>query len=68
VAREPARFVNETLWPEFVELNRTLQTYLTEETNRVIAASINQDSSDVEVRSGQALPAATTMEAADGFQ
>jgi hypothetical protein len=68
VARVPARFVNETLWPEFVELDRTLQSYLTEETNRVIAESINRDDSDVEVRSGQALPAATTMEATDGFQ
>ena len=62
VARVPARFVRETLWPEFTELDRTLQQYLTEETNRVIAESINKDTSDVEVRSGQALPAATTLE------
>lgn len=62
VARVPARFVNETLWPEFTELDRTLQQYLTEETNRVIAESINRDTSDVEVRSGQALPASTTLE------
>lgn len=57
VARLPARFVNETLWPEFTELDRTLQQYLTEETNRVIAETINRDTSEVEVRSGQALPA-----------
>jgi len=63
MARVPVRFVNETLWPEFVELDSTLQTYLTEETNRIIAESINQDASDVEVRSGQALPAAASMEA-----
>ncbi|HOW66214.1 MAG TPA: hypothetical protein P5186_01715 [Candidatus Paceibacterota bacterium] len=62
MARVPARFVRETLWPEFVELNRTLQSYLTEETNRVIAESIHNDNSDVEVRSGQALPATSTME------
>lgn len=62
VARVPARFVNETLWPEFTELDRTLQQYLTEETNRVIAESINRDTSDVEVRSGQALPATTTLD------
>jgi hypothetical protein len=68
MVRVPARFVLETLWPEFVELDRTLQTYLTEETNRVIAESINKDNSDVEVRSGQALPAAATMEAGDDFQ
>ena len=65
MARIPARFVNETLWPEFLELDRTLQSYLTEETNRIIAESINKDTSDVEVRSGQALPAASnTMETA----
>jgi hypothetical protein len=63
MARVSARFVNETLWPEFVELDRTLQTYLTEETNRIIAESINKDSSDVEVRSGQALPASASMDA-----
>lgn len=63
VARVPSRFVNETLWPEFTELDHTLQQYLTEETNRVIAESINKDTSDVEVRSGQALPATTTLDA-----
>jgi hypothetical protein len=67
MARVPTRFVRETLWPEFVELDRTLRNYLNEETNRVIAGSINQDTSDVEVRSGQALPAAATLEpAAEG--
>lgn len=62
MARVPVRFVRETLWPEFVELDRTLQSYLTEETNRVISASINKDTSDVEVRSGQALAAGTALE------
>lgn len=68
LARVPARFVRETLWPEFVELDRTLQSYLTEETNRVIAECINKDTSDVEVRSGQALPAGATIETTEGFQ
>jgi len=65
MARVPAGFVRETLWPEFVELDRTLRSYLTEETNRVIAQCINQDNSEVEVRSGQALPATSTMEGTD---
>jgi hypothetical protein len=69
MARVPARFVREILWPEFVELDRTLQSYLTEETNRVIAESLSKDTSDIEVRSGQALPAATTtMETGDDFR
>ncbi len=54
-------FMNETLWPEFTELDRTLHQYLTEETNRVIAETINRDTSEVEVRSGQALPAGPAM-------
>ena len=68
MARVPTRFVNETLWPEFVELDRTLQSYLSEETNRVIAECIDKDTSEVEVRSGQALPAGATVEAAGGAE
>jgi hypothetical protein len=68
MARVPARFVNETLWPEFTELDRTLQQYLTEVTDRVIAESIHGDASDVEVRSGQALPAANTRESSGDDQ
>ena len=61
MAKVSASFVRETLWPEFVELNRVLQSYLTEETNRIIAECLNKDTTDVEVRSGQALPAPTTL-------
>jgi hypothetical protein len=50
MARVPARFVDETLWPEFVELNKTLQTYLSDVTQRVIAEGIAADTSDVEER------------------
>jgi hypothetical protein len=61
--RVPSRFVHETLWPEFTELDRTLQNYLTDITNRVIAETIDKDASDVEVRSGAALSAGESMEA-----
>jgi len=61
--RAPARFVNETLWPEFCELDRTLQSYLHDITERVIADTISQDASDVEVRSGGALTAGVSIEA-----
>jgi len=63
MARVPTRFVDETLWPEFVQLDQTLQKYLTEVTDRVIGESLNRDTSDVEVRSGQALPASAGREA-----
>ena len=62
MARVSVRFVCETLWPEFVELDSALQCYLTEETNRVISECINKDTSDVEVRSGQALPGGPATE------
>ena len=50
MARVPISFVNETLWPEFQELNNTLRSYLDEVTNRVITTGIYADSSDAEVR------------------
>lgn len=50
MARVPVSFVNETLWPEFQELNNTLRCYLDEVTNRVITTGIYADSSEAEVR------------------
>ena len=50
MARVPVSFVNETLWPEFQELNETLRAYLEEVTNRVITTGIYADSSEAKVR------------------
>ena len=50
MARVPVSFVNDTLWPEFQELNQTLCSYLDEVTNRVITTGIYADSSEAEVR------------------
>lgn len=50
MARVPISFVDETLWPEFTELDDTLCTYLDEVTTRVIGESIFADSSEAEVR------------------
>jgi tetrahydromethanopterin S-methyltransferase subunit G len=49
MAKIPKSFVDETLWPEFEELNKTLKEYLEEITNKVISESIHSDSSDAEV-------------------
>ena len=43
------RFVEETLWPEYLELYETLRVYLSEVTDRVVQRVIHQDSSEVEV-------------------
>ena len=44
------QFVDETLWPEFQELNKTLSGYLREMTDRVIEQSMHSDASEPEVR------------------
>jgi hypothetical protein len=46
-------FVDETLWPEFQQLNGTLRHYLDEVTQRVIAEAIHRDSTDAEERPAQ---------------
>lgn len=53
MARVPRSFVDETLWPEFIELSQVLKTYLEGVTNRVIAEAIHRDTSDEEVVAGE---------------
>jgi hypothetical protein len=45
-AKAPASFVEETLWPQFQELDKTLSEYLSEITSRVIRESIFEDFSE----------------------
>ncbi len=49
MAKVSAGFVDDTLWPEFQELNITLRSYLEDITNRVISESIHSDNSEAEV-------------------
>lgn len=55
MVRVPRSFVNETLWPEFLELSTVLKTYLEDVTNRVIADVIHEDTGDEEVVLGEYL-------------
>ncbi len=55
MVRVPRSFVNETLWPEFLELSEVLKNYLEEVTQRVIAQAIHEDSGDEEVVPGEYL-------------
>jgi hypothetical protein len=58
MARVPERFLNGTLWPEFLELSKALERYLDVVTERVIAAGVFADNSEAEVRpGGLSLPA-----------
>ena len=49
MARVPRTFVEVTLWPEFLELARTLHKYLSEVTERVVSEVLHEDSSDADV-------------------
>ena len=50
MAKVSESFVQETLWPEFQELDKILHSYLEETTERVIREGLNSDSSEAEVR------------------
>lgn len=54
MARVSRGFVEETLWPEFLELDAVLRRYLEETTERVIREGLDSDMSEAEVRN--ALP------------
>lgn len=49
MAKIPRQFLDETLWPEFQELNDTLRQYLDEVTARVVSEGVYADSSEAEV-------------------
>ncbi len=53
MVRTPKGFIDRVLWPEFSELDRTLQMYLHEVTMRVISKEVFSDTSEA-----QEIPAA----------
>jgi hypothetical protein len=50
MARVSKSFVDETLWPEFVELDDVLEQYLSDITDRVIREAVFADSSEATER------------------
>ncbi len=52
MAKVSVSFVEDTLWPEFVELNKALHAHLDEITNRVIRESIFAGDAEPEIRQG----------------
>jgi len=46
MVKAPERFIQETLWPEFEQLQRTLRGYLNEVTERVVAEVLQADGSE----------------------
>lgn len=55
MVRVPRSFVNETLWPEFLELSKVLEGYLEDVTRRVIAQAVHDDAAEEEVIQGEFL-------------
>jgi hypothetical protein len=49
MAKVSKNFVHETLWPEFEEISKTLRSYLSDVTERVISQVICSDSSEADV-------------------
>lgn len=50
MARAPKNRIDEEIWPEFEELHKTLHSYLSDVTKRVIATAVHGDVSEPEVR------------------
>ena len=50
MAELPKQFVDETLWPEYLELSKVLDDYLAEVTDRIISESVFRDTSEAETR------------------
>jgi hypothetical protein len=46
MVRAPKGFIHEVLWPEFTDLDRTLQAYLHEVTLRIIREEVHADASE----------------------
>jgi hypothetical protein len=55
MVRVPRSFVDQTLWPEFLELSTVLKNYLDKITEEVIRQGIHEDATEEEVVSGEYL-------------
>lgn len=49
MARVSRRFVDETLWPEYQDIDKTLRAYLSEVTDRVVREVLSGDGSEADV-------------------
>jgi hypothetical protein len=52
VVRAPRTFIEGTLWPEYMELQTALDSYLNEATERIIREEIFGDAEEAEERAG----------------
>jgi hypothetical protein len=52
VVRAPRSFIDNTLWPEYLELQAALHSYLSEATERIIREEVCTDANDAKERAG----------------
>jgi hypothetical protein len=52
MVRSPRSFVDNTLWPEFLELQTALHSYLNEATERIIREEVFRDAGEAAERAG----------------
>ncbi len=52
VVRAPKTFIENTLWPEYLELEAALHSYLNEATERIIREEVFGDAEEAEERAG----------------
>jgi hypothetical protein len=52
VVRAPRSFVQNTLWPEYIELQAALHSYLNEATERIIRAEVYKDAGEAAEQAG----------------
>ena len=48
LVRSPRSFINQTLWPEYLEISRALDEYLREATERIIREEVFADADEAE--------------------
>jgi hypothetical protein len=53
MVKVPKRFVDETLWPQYLQLSDTLQKWLAEVAERAIREALQQEGGQVEERAGR---------------
>jgi hypothetical protein len=52
MVRAPRAFIQNTLWPEYLELEKALHSYLNQATERIIREEVYRDTGDVNERVG----------------
>jgi hypothetical protein len=52
VPRAPKSFIDKTLWPEYVQIEKALHEYLNEATERIIREEVFGNSDEAEEREG----------------